>query len=69
MKYAVVIEKGPNNYGAYVPDFPGCVATAKTTTLVQRRIEEAIAAHISLLRERGEAVPAPTTIATYARVA
>ena len=26
MKYAVVIEKGPNSYGAYVPDLPGCVA-------------------------------------------
>ncbi len=29
MKYAVVIEKIPgSNYSAYVPDLPGCVATA-----------------------------------------
>jgi len=69
VKYAVVIEKGPHNYGAYVPDLPGCVATAKTSELVQRRIEAAIAAHVSLLRERGESVPAPTTIAIYASVA
>lgn len=27
MRYAVVIEKAENNYAAYVPDLPGCVAT------------------------------------------
>ena len=26
MRYAVVIEKAGNNYSAYVPDLPGCVA-------------------------------------------
>ena len=30
MRYAVVIEKGPKSYGAYVPDLPGCVAVGKT---------------------------------------
>ena len=30
MKYTVVIERTPNNYAAYVPDLPGCVATAGT---------------------------------------
>ena len=30
MRYAVVIEKGPASFGAYVPDLPGCVAVAKT---------------------------------------
>jgi len=29
-KYAVVIEKGANNYSAYVPDLPGCVTTGRT---------------------------------------
>jgi hypothetical protein len=28
MRYAVVIEKAGDNYSAYVPDLPGCVATA-----------------------------------------
>ena len=31
MKYTVVIERTPNNYAAYVPDLPGCVATARHT--------------------------------------
>jgi predicted RNase H-like HicB family nuclease len=29
MRYAVVIEKAAQNYGAYVPDLPGCVATGR----------------------------------------
>ncbi len=27
MRYAIVVEKEGNNYSAYVPDLPGCVAT------------------------------------------
>ncbi len=69
MKYAVVIEKGPKSYGAYVPDLPGCVATGKTPAIVRERIEQAITVHIASLREHGEPVPKPTTIAAYASVA
>lgn len=29
-RYAIVIEKAPSNYGAYVPDLPECVATGAT---------------------------------------
>jgi len=28
MRYAVVIENAGSNFSAYVPDLPGCVATA-----------------------------------------
>jgi predicted RNase H-like HicB family nuclease len=30
MRYAIVIEKGPVSFGAYVPDLPGCVAAAES---------------------------------------
>ena len=30
MRYAIVIEKTDANYGAYVLDLPGCVATGAT---------------------------------------
>jgi predicted RNase H-like HicB family nuclease len=30
MRYAVVIEKAGNNFSAYVPDLPGCIATGAT---------------------------------------
>jgi predicted RNase H-like HicB family nuclease len=61
MKYAVVIERGPTSCGATVPDLPGCVAVAESREEVKRLIEEGIALHLALLRERGEAVPEPRT--------
>ena len=59
MKYTVVIEKTPNNYAAYVPDLPGCVATASTREEVLEEIREAIEFHIEGMREDGEPVPEP----------
>ncbi|HKZ92099.1 MAG TPA: type II toxin-antitoxin system HicB family antitoxin [Candidatus Limnocylindrales bacterium] len=57
MKYAVVYEQAPRNWAAYVPDLPGCIATGRTRTEVQRRIREAIGLHLDALRARGEDVP------------
>ena len=68
MRYAIVIEKTDSNYSAYVPDLPGCIATAATVKEVEEEIREAIRFHIDGLREDGLPVPAPTTIAEYADV-
>lgn len=65
MQYAVVIEKTMNNYGAYVPDLPGCVAVGDTVDEVLQLIEEAIQIHLEGLREDGEIVPEPTTLIQY----
>ena len=65
MKYAVVIEKAGANYSAYVPDLPGCVATASTAKRVEKLIREAIEFHIQGLREDGLPVPRPTTSVDY----
>jgi predicted RNase H-like HicB family nuclease len=59
MKYAVVYEKTPRNYSAYVPDLPGCVAAAETKAETRRLIREAIRMHIEAMREEGQRVPAP----------
>ena len=67
-KYAVVIERAPNNYSAYVPDLPGCVATGATIEEVEREIREAIEFHIEGLRDAGEPVPEPTSQLTYVEV-
>ena len=64
-KYAVVIEKGPTNYGAYVPDLPGCVAVADTVQEVEQLIREAIPFHIEGLRLNGDTVPEPTTLVEF----
>lgn len=62
-KYTVVFEQAPNNWAAYVPDLPGCVTTGSTLEETRRLITEAIEFHIEGLREDGEPVPEPTTLA------
>ena len=69
MKYAVIIEKGPNNYSAYVPDLPGCVSTGKTLEAVERHIKEAIELHLEGLREEGLPIPEPSTHWQYIETA
>jgi predicted RNase H-like HicB family nuclease len=69
MQYLVIVEKGPSGFGAYVPDLPGCVAAAATRTEVVKLIQEAIEFHVEDLRERGEAVPPPTSTVELVDVA
>ena len=69
MKYAVIIEKGPTSYGAYVPDLPGCMATGDTREEVIKLIQEAIEFHIEGLREDGQPVPPPSSSIEFIDVA
>ena len=69
MKYTIVIEKAPNNYAAYVPDLPGCVATAGTRAEVIQLMREGIAFHLDGLREDGVPVPPPQATAVEVDVA
>jgi predicted RNase H-like HicB family nuclease len=61
MKFAVVIEQGPSNYSAYVPDLPGCVSTGNTVAETEKNIREAIEYHIEGMIEDGDPVPEPTS--------
>jgi predicted RNase H-like HicB family nuclease len=65
MCYAVVIEKAGNNYTAYVPDLPGCIATGDSVADVEREIRDAIRFHIDVLREDGLPVPESVSLAEY----
>ena len=60
MKYAVILERTPNNYGASVPDLPGCVAAADTREETLDLIREGIGYHIELTLEDGDPVPNPS---------
>jgi predicted RNase H-like HicB family nuclease len=68
-QYAVVIERGENSYGAYVPDLPGCVAVGETEAEARQLIREAIAFHLDALREDGDPIPVPETHVEYIEVA
>ena len=61
-RYAILIERGKRNYGAYIPDLPGCVSTGKTLAEVRRNIREAIRFHLDGMREDGDPIPEPTCI-------
>lgn len=65
MRYAVVIEKAGDNYSAYVPDLPGCIATADTVPQIEREIRDAIRFHIEGLRQDGLPVPPAISRAEY----
>ena len=58
-EYAVVIEKATDNYCAYVPDLPGCLAAAETKAEVCELIREAIELYVEALAEDGLPIPAP----------
>jgi predicted RNase H-like HicB family nuclease len=68
MRYAIIIEKGPTSYGAYVPDLPGCIAVGKTVAEVRKLIAEAVSLHLDGLREDGLPVPDPETVCEYVEV-
>ena len=69
MRYAIVIEKAENNYSAYVPDLPGCVATGATVEETEKSIREAIEFHLDGLREDGVSIPPPSSHVEYVEVA
>ncbi|HEV3052691.1 MAG TPA: type II toxin-antitoxin system HicB family antitoxin [Longimicrobium sp.] len=65
MQYAIVIERGPSSYGAYVPDLPGCVAVGDIEADVTQLIREAIEFHIEGMRLNGESIPQPSSRVAY----
>lgn len=69
MRYAIVIEKALDNYSAYVPDLPGCVATGASLEEVEVHIREAIEFHLDGLREDGTPPPPPSSHVEYVEVA
>jgi len=68
-QYVVVFEEAPENWAAYVPDLPGCVAAGTTRVETERLIREAIELHVEALREDGQEVPEPGTWTTLVEVA
>jgi len=68
MKYAIVIEKAENNFSAYVPDLPGCVATGATVEELEAQIREAIEFHLEGMREDGLPISVPQSRVEYIEV-
>jgi len=59
-RYLVRISKDPDSdWGASVPDLPGCVATGKTIDSALRRIQGAIQLHLRGMQADGVRPPRP----------
>jgi predicted RNase H-like HicB family nuclease len=69
MRYLVVIERTPNNYGAYVPDLPGCISVGDSLEEVTANIREALELHLEGMLEDGDPIPPPTSTAIEVEVA
>ena len=65
MRYAIVIEKAPSNYAAYVPDLPGCIATGTSVQETESLIREAIEFHLEGLKADGFPIPPSNSQVEY----
>jgi len=69
MKYAIIIEKSAEGYGAYAPDLPVVGVTADSADEARQLIREAIDFHIEGLKEDGQPVPPPSVEIDYIETA
>jgi predicted RNase H-like HicB family nuclease len=56
-KFLVIIENTDTGFSTYVPDLPGCIATADTKEKLKVNIFEAIQFHLEGLKAEGFAIP------------
>ncbi len=68
MRYAAIYEKTSTGYSAYVPDLPGCVAAGDTLEETSELLRGAVEMHLESMRDDGDPIPEPTTIADYVAV-
>jgi predicted RNase H-like HicB family nuclease len=68
-EYVVIYEKGDTNWGAIVPDLPGCVSIGDTFEEVKENIKDAIALYLEVLAERGEVIPESKTKVEVIKIA
>ena len=67
-RFLIVIEKANENYSAYSPDLPGCVATGKTKKQAARNMHAAIELHLRGLKEDKLPIPKSYAVAEYIAV-
>ncbi len=57
-----------SDYGVEFPDLPGCITAGSTLEEARAMAEEALAAHVALLREDGDPVPEPSSLDDVTRL-
>lgn len=64
-RFLVIIEQGKQNFGAYSPDLPGCVAVGDTIEEVEKNMYEAIKMHLRGMIEDNEPIPTSHSAVKY----
>jgi predicted RNase H-like HicB family nuclease len=60
--YPAIIERGRRGYGVFFPDLPGCTSAGDTVTEAALNAEEALAGHLLVSEEYGEALADPSEL-------
>ena len=68
-EYFIVIETTDTGYSAYAPEVDGCIAAGKTVEETEALMNEALEFHLEGMVEEGFDIPAPHSVARYARIA
>lgn len=67
--YLVIFERAGNDWSAYVPDLPGCIAAGEIKEEAVQLIREAVEFHIEGLRAEGMPLPEPSAAAERVSIA
>ena len=61
--YPAIVEGDPvTGYSVFFPDLPGCTCGGTTLQEAALNAEQALAGHLGLMLEHGDAVPAPSRL-------
>lgn len=52
----ICIEKTENNYSAFAPEVPGCIATDDTIEKTRAKMLQALASHLEWMLEDGDSI-------------
>jgi predicted RNase H-like HicB family nuclease len=62
-RYIAYIRKDEDSdYGVEFPDVPGCVTAGRTVEEAHAMAQEALAAYVEMLNDKGKPVPKPSTL-------
>jgi predicted RNase H-like HicB family nuclease len=62
-RYIAYIRKDEDSdYGVEFPDFPGCVTAGRSVEEAHAMAQEALAAYVEMLNDKGKPVPKPSTM-------
>ncbi|QHL92058.1 HicB family protein (plasmid) [Sphingomonas changnyeongensis] len=60
--YPAIIERGAQGFGVTFPDLPGCVSAGGTVQEAALNAEDALAGHLMVMSQSGEAIPGPSML-------